>query len=347
MTDRSAHPSAPPPATLLPGRDVPLGGVRGMSVTRWLPHRRLPTVGAWCFLDRIGPQRVDMRVLPHPHTGLQTVTWPLAGQVRHRDSLGTDVLLRPGELNLMTSGRGIAHSELSVGEQPLMHAVQLWVALPSGVDGVADGPAGFEQHRDLPVLELPGARATVVVGSLDGATSPARVHTPLLGVDVVVDPGASAVLPLREGFEHAALVLDGTASVAGIDLDAGSDSAGRGALLHLGTGRSELSVASPGGARVLLIGGEPFTDDLVMWWNFVGRTHEEVARAREDWEAEAAGGERERFGTVPGHDGQRIPAPTLPAVRLTPRRRPAQLDGHEHQEGHHEVEAGAPAPAMS
>lgn len=318
--------------TLLPGREVPLGGVRGMHVTRWLPHRTLPTVGAWCFLDRIGPERVDMRVLPHPHTGLQTVTWPLAGEVHHRDSLGSDVVLRPGELNLMTSGRGISHSELSLGERPLMHAVQLWVALPAGVD---TGPARFEQHRELPVHETAGLRATVFVGALAGAVSPARVHSPLLGADLLVEAGAVVELALDPAYEHAVLVLDGAGEVDGTTL-AGSG-AGSAPLLHLGTGRSSLRLASRDGARLLLLGGEPFTDDLVMWWNFVGRDHDEIVRAREEWETEG----QERFGTVPGHGAERIPAPPLPGVRLTPRRRPAgpaRDVGGEHD---------APAPAMS
>ena len=330
MDDSSPSSGPGPVAELLPGRDVPLGGVRGMSVTRWLPSRALPMVGAWCFLDRLGPERVDMRVLPHPHTALQTVTWPLAGQVHHRDSLGTDVVLRPGELNLMTSGHGVSHSELSLGDQPLLHALQLWVALPGHL---ADGPARFEQHRALPVAEVPGARATVFVGSLAGAGSPALVHTPLLGADVVVDAlGADrtpAVLPLRPAFEHAVLVLDGAARVAGVDLAPG-------AMLWLGTGREELAVASASGARLLLLGGEPFAEDLVMWWNFVGRSHEDVVRARAAWEE--AG--QTRFGTVPGHGAERIPAPPLPDVRLTPRRRrPASTSAA--------LPPDAPAPAMS
>ncbi len=329
--------------TLLPGREVPLGGVRGMSVQRWLPHRRLPTVGAWCFLDRIGPQRVDMRVLPHPHTGLQTVTWPLAGQVHHRDSLGSDVLLRPGELNLMTSGDGISHSELSVGEQPLVHAVQLWVALPAGYPG----GARFEQHQQLPVHEAPGLRATVLLGALGEAVSPAQGHTPLLGADVELDAGAATEIGLTREHEHAVLVLAGRAEVEGTALDgtvldgtaldgavrAGAGPGG-GALLYLGAGRTSLRLASREGARLLLLGGEPYADDLVMWWNFVGRTHEEVVQAREDWEVEGHG----RFGTVPGHGSDRIPAPPMPGVRLTPRRRPGRQVEDEHD---------APAPAMS
>lgn len=316
-----------PAAALLSRREVPLGGVRGVRVSRWLPQRQLPMVGAWCFLDRIGPERVDMQVLPHPHVGLQTVTWPLAGEVRHRDSLGTDVVLRPGELNLMTSARGIAHSEVSLGQQPLLHALQLWVALPLGMDS---GPARFEQHRDLPVVELPGARVTVFVGELLGEASPAQVHTPLLGAEVTVMPGAPIAVPLREGFEHAVLVLDGAATVAGVEVEDG--------LLHLGTGQSELVVSSPGGARLLLLGGEPFGEDLVMWWNFLGRSHEDIAQARTDWEA----ADPQRFGVVPGHGGERIPAPPLPGVRLTPRRRAGRPDGPAAM-----PEAGTPAPAMS
>lgn len=324
---------------LLTGREVPLGGVRGMSVTRWLPHRSLPMVGAWCFLDRFGPQRVDMRVLPHPHVGLQTVTWPLAGQIRHRDSLGTDVVVRPGQLNLMTSGTGIAHSEVSLGKQTLLNALQLWVALPGGTAG---GPPRFEQHRDLPVVEAAGWRATVLVGALPGVpalASPAWVHTPLLGVDLVVDAGADLHLPLRPDFEHAVLVLEGAVRVADTDV-------GDGVLLHLGTGRSQVRVTTAGGARVLLLGGEPFAEDLVMWWNFVGRSHEDVAQARADWEDQgrAGGPAPGRFGVVAGHGGERITAPDLPSVRLTARRRAPAAPGAGEP---HEPQQGAPAPAMS
>ena len=123
---------------LIEPREVPLGGIRALNVWRTLPHRDLPTVGAWCFVDHFGPTEETMTVLPHPHTGLQTVTWPLSGEVRHRDNLGSDVVLRPGELNLMTAGDGVAHSEFSVGGPGIMHGIQLWVALP---DGPRTGPA--------------------------------------------------------------------------------------------------------------------------------------------------------------------------------------------------------------
>ncbi|WP_030159582.1 pirin family protein [Glycomyces sp. NRRL B-16210] len=295
-----------PVVRLLEARDVPLGGMRAMYVSRTLPQRTVPTVGAWCFLDRFGPERTDMAVLPHPHTGLQTVTWPIEGTIRHRDCLGSDVLVKPGQLNLMTSGRGIAHSEFSIGESPLLHGLQLWIALPSTADPIA--PA-FEQHTDLPRFERGGLRGVVAVGELHGETSPATVFTPLLGVELELDAGTAATLPLRPGFEHAVLVLEGALDIAGTPLDAGP-------LLYFGPGREELPLASATGARAFLLGGEPFPDDLVMWWNFVGRSHEDIVRARDDWERRDA-----RFGPVPGHGAERIPAPPIPPVHLTPRRR--------------------------
>ena len=300
-----------PVAELFASRQVPLGGIRGMRVDRLLPHRSLPTVGGWCFLDRFGPQRVDMRVLPHPHTGLQTVTWPLRGEVRHRDSLGNDVLVRPAQLNLMTAGHGVSHSELSTGDAPLLHALQLWLALPAGREGIAPG---FEQHTELPTYEGGGLRATVLAGALGEARSPATVHTPLVGADLELAAGTAASLPLRADFEHALLVVDGEVSVAGTTVAAGP-------LLYLGTGRDALAVSAAANARAVLLGGEPFAGELVMWWNFVGRSHEEIAAARADWE------DGDRFGEVAGHGGERVPAPGLPGVRLRPRGRRSWAEG--------------------
>ncbi|WP_435367594.1 pirin family protein [Glycomyces tritici] len=298
---------AGPESVLLEARDVPLGGVRAMHVSRTLPQREVPTVGAWCFLDRFGPERTDMAVLPHPHSGLQTVTWPLAGEIRHRDSLGSDVVLRPGQLNLMTSGPGIAHSEFSLGEAPLIEGLQLWVALPDGGHGIA--PA-FERHTTLPRFELEGAQGIVALGELAGAASPATVFTPIVGAQVTIEPGASPVVPLRPEFEHAVLVVSGALQVDGTPLE-------RGPLLYLGTGRDALPLASDEGATVFLLGGEPFEEELVMWWNFVARSHEDIVAARTAWEDP----DQTRFGHVDGHGGQRIPAPPLPGGRLRPRGR--------------------------
>ncbi|MBP2329793.1 redox-sensitive bicupin YhaK (pirin superfamily) [Kibdelosporangium banguiense] len=285
-------------------REVPLGGVRGIKVNRALPQRSLPTVGAWCFLDKFGPHNDGMLVLPHPHIGLQTVTWPLAGEVRHRDSIGNDVVLRPGQLNLMTSGRGVSHSEVSA-PGTVLSGLQLWVALPAEATGMAPD---FEHHPKLPVFRSPGVEATVFMGTLGDATSPATTHTPLVGAQLSV---AGGTIPLRPDFEYALLLLDGSVQVADVELTPGP-------LLYLGTGRESLTFA--GTAEAILLGGEPFADDLVMWWNFVGRSHDEIAAARADWE----GADPQRFGVVAGHGPDRIPAPGLPNLRLKPRpRRPS------------------------
>ncbi|MFB9652114.1 pirin family protein [Pseudarthrobacter oxydans] len=316
--------SSGPCLQLWPQREVPLGGVRAMNVQRTLPQRGLPTIGAWCFLDSFGPDRTAMSVLPHPHIGLQTVTWPLAGHIRHRDSVGSDVVVRPGELNIMTAGHGVSHSEFAVlppaGEAlPVQRGLQLWVALPGGE---RHREPAFEQHRELPRASGHGFTATVMVGEFAGIASPATMYSPIVGADVSC--GGTAVLPLNAGFEHGILVLDGGLAVDGQEIPPGP-------LGYLGTGRTELQVQALPGTRFLLIGGEPFQEELLMWWNFVGRTHEEVEQARSDWEAQAGLPETEtaaaRYGLVPGHgpdagpEAGRIPAPPLPGVRLTPRKR--------------------------
>ena len=286
-------------------REVPLGGIRALNVWRSLPHRELPTVGAWCFIDHFGPTDELMTVLPHPHTGLQTVTWPLSGEVRHRDSLGSDVVLRPGELNLMTAGDGVAHSEFSVGEPGLMHGIQLWAALP---DGPRSGPAAFEHISDLPRVAGEGWRGIVLVGEFDGATSKATTYTPLVGVELTIAARSLVTIPLDPNFEHAILAVDGPFSAQGYT------EVQHRQVLYLAPGRDRVAVDSGRDTTLLLLGGEPFTEPLVMWWNFIGRDHDEIVAAREDWEAQ-----RSRFGSVDGHDGQLIPAPPMPSLRLKPR----------------------------
>ena len=300
-----------PRRLVLEPRDVPLGGVRNMSVLRTLPHRNLPTIGAWCFLDRFGPADTRMRVEPHPHIGLQTVTWPLVGEIRHRDSLHSDADLRRGQLNLMTAGNGISHSEYSVGDDPVpLDALQFWVVLP---ESARHGAAGFEQHTSLPQVRLVAqqgadATATVVLGTFADVASPATVHTPIVGAEIAVPAGAQVRLPLRPDWEHAIMLVEGEVQVDGHGLAHGD-------MLYLGDTREGVEVSSGEGALLFLIGGEPFEDEIVMWWNFAGRNHDEIAQARADWEAAS-----DRFGVVDGHD-VRIPAPPLPEVRLLPRSR--------------------------
>lgn len=314
-----------PRAAVLKAREVPLGGVRAMNVRRALPSKDVPTIGAWCFLDRFGPAEVRMRVDPHPHIGLQTVTWPLVGEIRHRDTVQSDVVLRRGQLNLMTAGRGVAHSEYSVGEEagPL-DALQLWVVLP---DGAATGSPGFEQHLSLPSFSLRAeegsdAAVTVVMGAFAGVASPATAYTPIVGAEIRLDPGSRVSLPLDPAWEHGLLLVSGDARVTGAGDAAvsGSDLAEAALsaddVLFLGDSREGVSVASEQGALLFLLGGEPFEQDLVMWWNFAARSHDEIAQAREDWEAGS-----DRFGHVVGHGDERIPAPPIPPVQLLPRRR--------------------------
>ena len=294
---------------VLAGREVALG--RYTVVRRFLPQTGRRTVGAWCFLDHFGPEDVSsgtgMRVPPHPHTGLQTVTWLLDGEVLHRDSLGSEQAVRPGELNLMTAARGIAHSEESPSPRPsLLHGVQLWVALP---EGARHSDPAFDHVVSLPVLGLPGAGVTVLMGSVDGVRSPAPAHTPLVGADVAVTAGADVRLPLERAYEHAVLVLAGSVAVDGRPL--GVDT-----MVYLGRDRAVLPLrGGADGARMLLLGGEPFDEQLVMWWNFVGRSHEEIVAFREDW------ADGRRFGEVHGFAGDPLPAPPMPTTRLRPRGR--------------------------
>ncbi|RLU89147.1 pirin [Streptomyces griseocarneus] len=299
---------AQPVRDLLPAKTVPLG--ESTVVRRLLPSLGRRMVGAWCFVDHYGPDNIadepGMQVPPHPHMGLQTVSWLHEGEVLHRDSLGSLRTLRPGQLGLMTAGRAIAHSEESPRDHlPLLHGAQLWVALPEGHRHTAPM---WEHHAELPQVTGGGLRATVVMGELDGAVSPATTFSPLVGADIALAAGASARLPVRPDFEYAALTMSGEAEVDGVRLAPGS-------MLYLGCGRAELPVRADADSTFMLLGGEPFEERIVMWWNFVGRSHEEIAQAREDWTTGS------RFGEVHGYEGARLPAPELPPVPLKPRGR--------------------------
>jgi hypothetical protein len=283
--------AAAPSVELVEGRRTSVGGV---PVTRLLPKRTRRTVGAWCFIDHMGPvdaTAADPQIGPHPHIGLQTVTWILEGELLHRDSIGSEQLIRPGQLNLMSAGRGVVHAEESPGGRTgRVHGVQLWVAQP---EATRHGAPAFQHLSSLTDVDLgDGVVATVLVGELHGAASPARADTPLVGADVVV--AGSAALPLDVAFEHAVVVVEGSVTVDGA-------SVGPGVLASIGPGRDELHVA--GGGRILLLGGVPLEERLVMWWNFVARSPEEVDAARLDWVAGA-----ERFGDVHSRLG-RIEAP--------------------------------------
>jgi redox-sensitive bicupin YhaK (pirin superfamily) len=260
--------------------------VGDLPVRRALPRRDRRTVGAWCFVDHMGPATIDERglgVAPHPHIGLQTVTWLLEGEALHRDSLGTEQVIAPGQLNLMTAGRGVSHSEEGTGRYTgAVHGVQLWVAQPSAT---RDGAPAFEHHGELPRAELDHGTATVLVGEFAGAASPARRDTEHTGVDLDLRRGPTA-LPLRRDAEYALVVLAGRVLVDGTPADPGH-------LVYLGTDRDELGVVVECPTRALLVGGVPFDEQVLMWWNFVARTREEIVAAHADWAAAS-----ERFGLV-------------------------------------------------
>lgn len=266
------------------GRKAEVGG---FGVTRLLPRRPRRTVGAWCFADHMGPGPVSpgagMDIGPHPHIGLQTVTWLVHGAVLHRDSLGSEQLIRPGELNLMTAGHGVAHSEETAGiYQGELHGVQLWIAQPAAT---REGAAQFDHLAELPRVETGSCTATVLIGEYAGARSPARRDTDHSGVELHLS-GGPAVLPVPPGYEHALMVLDGALTVGGQGLVPGR-------LAYLGVGRQEILVEADGPARALLIGGVPFPEPVLMWWNYVARTREEIVAAHRDWSAATP-----RFGEV-------------------------------------------------
>ena len=342
------------PVTLLEPRDVPLGGLRAMTVRRTLPQRGRTLIGAWCFLDHYGPDDVavsgGMNVPAHPHTGLQTASWLFSGTIEHRDSSGAHALVRPGELNLMTAGSGISHSERSTPDTSVLHGVQLWIALPEHARHV---PRRFE-HYVPPLRTGPGWAAQVFLGSLLGDASPVVTHTPLLGAELNLLPGATLELAVDRGFEHGLLVDRGELTVAartgaGTSTDAGTDTGAGAADTGSGSGPGMTSTADPGaatavprdtlafvaagadhlhlsagqaGARVLLIGGAPFGEQLVMWWNFVGRSHDDIVAARAACQAEIAADTAptpQVFG-LPEHEQEPpLPAPPLPIAQLKPR----------------------------
>ncbi|WP_068159218.1 pirin family protein [Rhodococcus phenolicus] len=308
--DEAGHPRV----EIITSREVPLGGPRAMPVRRTLPQRQRSLIGAWCFADHYGPDDVaatgGMDVAPHPHTGLQTVSWLFTGEIEHRDSHGVHAMVRPGEVNLMTGGHGICHSEVSTQDTTTLHGVQLWVALP---DSARDAPRNFQHHAPETTV-LPGATAKVFLGSLFGVTSPVETFTPLLGAEITLDAGAELVLDVDATFEHGVLVDTGTVRLGGTQLS-------RSMLGYVGTGVTSLTLTNltDAPARVVLLGGTPFGEEIVMWWNFVGRSHDEIVRFRDAWQRES-----EQFGRVEGYTGKvaRLPAPGLPNAQLRPRRNP-------------------------
>lgn len=284
----------------LVGKPTILG--EGMTIVRTLPTVQRRSIGAWCFLDHFGPVDVSagrgMRVGPHPHIGLQTVSWLLEGEILHRDSLGYVQNICPGQLNLMTSGRGISHSEESPDGRPArLHGAQMWIALP---DSARQGEPAFAHHAELPVLQHEGLQVTVLLGEMLGQASPGRIFTPLVGAELRSPAAVDCRLPLDPAFEYGIQVLTGELTADGEALTAGT-------LLYLPPGGGHLQLQSSGPVCALLLGGEPLPEQLLMWWNFVARSKDELTTACRDWNAAA-----DYFGSVQDYDGDRLSAPMTP-----------------------------------
>ena len=297
----------------LPTRIADVGGI---PIHRAIPQAALRKVGAWCFLDHAGPAvppPPGMQVGPHPHIGLQTFTWMIEGEVLHRDSLGSEQIIRPGQVNLMTAGHGIAHSEEA---QTLgVHAAQLWIALPDSHRHIAPR---FQHYPDLPRTEIGDFAVTVLAGEALGLAAPAEVHSPLMGVDLLACGTAGqacATMPLRADFEHAVMSLSGEVKVEGQVLPSQE-------LIYLPAGTQEVQLECTPGSRLIIIGGEPMDEAILLWWNFVARTTEEMQQAQQQWEAEAAtdaelvNGQPRRFGKPVASPLKSLHSPSLAGVSL-------------------------------
>jgi len=301
---------------LLEPRLVKLSTRTGVEVRRSIPNIRKRTIGAWCFVDHFGPttQTDGMVVAAHPHTGLQTVTWLFEGAIEHRDSLGTSQHVAPGQLNIMTAGVGISHSELSQVGPAALHAVQLWIALP---DSVRHMQPEFQHIADLPTFTFEQLTARVLVGTLLGAHSPAKVHSELVSAELRMPVGTEiASLPLRPDWEYGVLVVQGSAQVNGAGVAVSN-------MEYLEPGQNELALESTDPNEPLiavLLGGKPFEERLVMWWNFIERSHVEIVQVRNEWnERQSLGRNGSRFGDFVDNVGGWIPAPDLPNVELKAR----------------------------
>ena len=274
---------------------------KGTVIKRALPSRQKRMIGAWCFLDHAGPvvfpQGDGLDVGPHPHIGLQTFTWMIEGTMMHTDSIGSKQLIRPKQVNLMTAGHGISHTEVAPDSETHMHAAQLWIALP---DDKINMPPQFDHYPELPVVEQDNIEFTVLVGEFLQTKSPVKVHSELLGVDLTAKESTTTRIQLNPKYEYGFLALEGTATIHGHELDDNN-------LVVLEPGLTEIEVQLHAGSRLLLLGGEPFESPILLWWNFVGRIQDELELAREQWV-----NQDERFGTIPDYDGPRLEAPVFP-----------------------------------
>lgn len=291
-----------PPIKVLERLGARKADVGGIPVARVIPVRTRRVIGPWCFLDHAGPvtfsaSNQGFDVGPHPHTGLQTFTWMLEGEVLHRDSLGHEQVIKPGQVNLMTAGHGIVHTEESLPDSGALHATQLWIALPKEDKDTAPR---FDHYPDLPRWTQGGVDFTLLTGNYQDQKAPTLHFSPIIGMDLQSSKDSELSLTLDTDFEHGIFVLQGS-------LEIESETFNDNELAFLGLGREQVKFKLEAGSRVLFVGGEPLESEIVIWWNFVGHSKEEVRQAVTDWQQGAS-----RFGDVPGYDGPPMEAPSMP-----------------------------------
>ncbi|TPG05391.1 pirin family protein [Rhodanobacter glycinis] len=272
----------------------------GFMVRRMLPVLLTRHVGPFVFFDHIGPATFSagkgMDVRPHPHIGLATVTWLFDGAIRHRDSLGSLADIRPGEVNWMTSGHGIVHSERTPPQERQdghkLHGIQVWVALPQA-DAEVD-PEFHHHDRDaLPQIRQPGVEAVLIAGSAYGERSPVKVFAPMFFLEVSLAAGAELALP-QEHAERGVHVVEGAVSWGSLEIGA--------AQMAVQAGASAPTLRAHEASRLMLFGGAPLDGERHLWWNFVASTRERIEQAKADWLAQ-------RLPKVPGDEDEFIPLP--------------------------------------
>ncbi|HXS50352.1 MAG TPA: pirin family protein [Sphingomicrobium sp.] len=272
------------------------------KVNRTLPARERTMVGPFIFVDEFGPARLPagrgMDVRPHPHINLATVTYLFEGAIEHRDSIGSQQVIEPGAINLMTAGSGIVHSERSPQalrqSGPSLYGMQTWLALPDGAEEVG---AAFDYvpAEQLPVIEDAGVHARLLMGSLWGKSAPTRSDSPTIYADVELTGG---LIPVdAEADERAVMLVGGAAEIDGEPLDPFT-------LYVLRPGH-QACLSSAAGGRIMLLGGQAFTSRRYVFWNFVSSSRDRINQAKDDWKSM-------RFGSIPGDDQEFIPLPEVP-----------------------------------
>lgn len=276
-----------------------ISDVGGIPVARAIPQKDRRLIGPWRFLDHIGPVTDGplLNVGQHPHIGLQTFTWMLEGEIMHRDSLGSAQVIRPKQVNLMTAGHGIAHTEESVKGKSTMHAAQLWIALPLEHK---DTTPRFDHYPELPTWHEAGVDFTLLIGTWQHKQAPTLHFSPIVAMDIYAVNSTKLTLRLDPSFEYALMPLEGRFQIEDESFDNND-------LAYLGMLRETITVELEAGCRILLIGGAPLADPVSIWWNFVGHSKEEIAKAQAEWEAHSP-----RFAVVPGYNGERLVPPPIP-----------------------------------